>query len=76
VVEFEHVEALTVDALVAMGLHGHPLLTSGRVARSTGGVRRSAFGVVDQKANEGLVQLAENGVVSCGSAVARLPTSL
>lgn len=56
--------------------HPSGVATGWPVARSTGGVHRSAFGVVDQKANEGLVQLAENGVVSCGGAVARLPTSL
>ena len=66
VVEFEEVRVMAVDTLVAVRLHDHSLLSGRGVAASTRGIDRTAFGVVDQQANERAVELAEHGMAGRG----------
>jgi len=69
VVEFEEVGTLPIGALVAMRFH-HDAFLSGRcVALPTRRIDRSAFGIVEQQANERAVELAEHRVAGRGRAV-------
>ena len=63
VVEFEQVWALAVDAFVVVSLKNDPFLAGCRVAPSVCCVDRLAFHVVQQHADERLVQALTHGTV-------------
>ena len=69
VIELEQIGALTIDALVAVGLHDHPLLSGRGVATAARRIDRSAFSIVDQQANERVVESTHDRTAGGGSPV-------
>ena len=69
VIELDEAGFAALDARMTVDLRNDPLLASRGVASPVAGVDRSPRGVVEQQADEGVVQLGGDGVRGDGRAV-------